>query len=214
LVCWSIAAAKVTSLDSKYRSHHQGQNRVSLFSPRHRATYLFAAMFLALTILLGVRLNEWAPDAEPGRCYDSHLLTSPSAGHPHADLVYVGCTAAWMLAVMGGAAFIPFWRHKWLLTAAFLQFPVHFYSMVVLRVANGDKLKSDGEGENGWDFGQTTAVLLLALAFQELLKKGLQFRRVRKELLATGGRQEHRKGSETEQFSSSERRAEEGQLQS
>lgn len=149
---------------------------MSFFTIRHRATYLFGVMFLALTILLCLRLNEWDVDARPGRCYYSHLVTAGGYGsHPLADKIYVGVTAAWMLLAIGMAAFMGVRWRKWILRSAFLQFPVHLYMAIALRSENQGRLAGDERDENGWDFGQTTAVLLLGAAFEELVRKGSDY---------------------------------------
>lgn len=45
---------------------------------------------------------------------------------------------------------------------------------LALRSANQGKLEGDAY-ENYWDFGQTTAVVLFAMALRELLDKGFEF---------------------------------------
>lgn len=149
---------------------------MSFFTIRHRAAYMFGVMFLALTILLCLRVNEWDVDARPGRCYYSHLVTAGGYGsHPLADKIYVGVTAAWMLLAIGMAAFMGVCWRKWILRSAFLQFPVHLYMAIALRSENQGRLEGDEKDENGWDFGQTTAVLLLGAAFEELVRKGSEY---------------------------------------
>lgn len=148
--------------------------RSAHFTPRHRATYLFAVLYLALTILLCISLDNWVPDSEPGRCYFTHLVTTPTAGHPSADKIYISVTSSWMILVMLAAAFSGArWRHS-ILILAFLQFPVHLYMTLALRSANQGKLEGNAY-ENYWDFGQTTAVVLFAMALRELLDKVFEF---------------------------------------
>lgn len=141
-------------------------------------------MFVTLTILLGIRLSEWHPDREPGRCYYSSLITITNARHPAADKVYVAITAAWMLLVMFSAAFFGAMHRRWILVSAFLQFPVHLYMTIALRTENQGKLSGEEKDENGWDFGQTTAVVLLAAAVEELGRKFGEYRHFEKELRA------------------------------
>ncbi|KAL6898808.1 hypothetical protein GGI43DRAFT_427936 [Trichoderma evansii] len=180
LVCWTYCDLRLhrSSYEHDWASHlftrYFACFRSSHFTPRHRATYLFAALYLVLTILLCVALDNWALDQQPGRCYFSHLVTSPNANHPLSDKVYVGFTASWMILVMLAAALSGArWSHT-ILILAFLQFPVHLYMALALRSANQGKLEGGGY-ENGWDFGQTTAVILLAVAGRELFDKGLEF---------------------------------------
>ncbi|KAH0493250.1 hypothetical protein TgHK011_008164 [Trichoderma gracile] len=181
LVCWTYCTLRLHQPSSRpdYASHlltrHIACLRSIHFTPRHRGTYLFAAMYLVLTVLLGLSLDAWQPDAPPGRCYFATLITSPRANHPAEDKAYVAFTAAWMLLVMLAAAFSGArWRHT-ILALAFLQFPVHLYMALALRAANQGHLVGDDARENQWDFGQTTAVVLLAMAARELFDKGTEF---------------------------------------
>ncbi|KAL6804432.1 hypothetical protein J3E68DRAFT_393376 [Trichoderma sp. SZMC 28012] len=180
LVCWTYCnvrlhrSAAPKDLSTHLLSRYFTILRSAHFTPRHRATYLFAVLYLALTILLCISLDNWAPDSEPGRCYFTHLVTTPTAGHPSADKIYVSITASWMILVMLAAAFSGArWRHS-ILILAFLQFPVHLYMTIALRSANQGKLEGDAY-ENYWDFGQTTAVVLFAMALRELLDKVFEF---------------------------------------
>lgn len=53
--------------------------------------------------------------------------------------------------------------------------------VIALRLANQDHLEGE-ESENGWDFGQTTAVLLLGVTIQELFHKGHEYFTFEKDL--------------------------------
>lgn len=187
LVCWSFCAAKIKNISSKYPPRHPTKvPRISRWSPKHRVTYVFAILFLALTILLEVRLNEWSDsenseEPKPGRCYYTNGTSTPSAGHPWTDKTYVGITAGWLLLVMASAIFGRSERRKIILILAFLQFPVHLYMTIALRTANQEHLSGE-EGENGWDFGQTTAILLLGVTINELVSKSLGFHKETKAL--------------------------------
>ncbi|EHK43731.1 hypothetical protein TRIATDRAFT_16838, partial [Trichoderma atroviride IMI 206040] len=180
LVCWTYCNVRLHRASHAHDwAHHLFERHLACFrsphfTPRHRATYLFVSLYLVLTILLCVALDNWALDRPPGRCYFSHLVTSSGAPHPMSDKVYVSFTASWMMLVMMAAALSGArWRHT-ILVLAFLQFPVHLYMALALRSANQGKL--DGGGyENGWDFGQTTAVILLAVAAREVFDKGLEY---------------------------------------
>ncbi|PNP39119.1 hypothetical protein TGAMA5MH_08971 [Trichoderma gamsii] len=180
LVCWTYCDVRLhRSSHAHDWAHHLFERHFACFrsphfTPRHRATYLFASLYLVLTILLCVALDDWALDQRPGRCYFSHLVTSSGAPHPMSDKVYVSFTASWMILVMMAAALSGArWRHT-ILVLAFLQFPVHLYMALALRSANQGKLEGDGY-ENEWDFGQTTAVILLAVAAREVFDKSLEY---------------------------------------
>ncbi|KAK1760292.1 hypothetical protein QBC47DRAFT_408375 [Echria macrotheca] len=184
LITWTFSVAKHPN-SSKYtpRARKTPITRRILTS-RHRMTYTFSLLFLALAILLEVRLGDWSTDpaAPAGSCFHvSGLLAAPGAAHPAADRVYVAITAAWLLVVMFLAIFQgPARRHSVLL-AAVVQFPVHLYAVIALRTGNQAFLESEGgEQENDWDFGQTTAVLLLGVTVHECVEKGKELWRLEK----------------------------------
>lgn len=162
LVCWRYCRTKL------------GEPRPSWFNNRYRAVYIFVALYLALTILLGIRLNQWSPHHEPGRCYYSHLVTDPSGSHPGVDLYYVGFTSPWLISVILASVFLGVKRRRIILVLSSLHFPLHLYMTIALRQANQYKFER-GAHENEWDFGQTTAVLLLAIGVIEFVQKGREY---------------------------------------
>lgn len=172
LVCWRYCRAKIDEPDMKLQGR---KTRISWFNNRYRAVYIFVALYLALTILLGVRLNEWAPDQEPGRCYYSALVTDPSDAHPDADKYYVGFTSFWLMSVVLASVFVGVKRRRTILVLSSLHFPLHLYMTLALRQANQGKFEGKDVHENNWDFGQTTAVMLLAIAVVELGQKGKEY---------------------------------------
>ena len=186
MTCWTFTSARV----SEYRSRrHKDTPRISRLSPRHLGLYMYVVLFFALSVLLGVRLNEW-DDEEEGHCYNSHLVTASQDDHPGADKTYLGFTAAWMLlslimSVLGDAK-----RVKKVLGLAALQYPLHLYMMIVLRLANTDLLEGDGH-ESDWRFGQTVAVLLFGLTFRELLIGLWKYARYERTVTQKRSRQMH-----------------------
>lgn len=173
LVCWRYCRAKIDEPDMKL--HPERRERISWFHNRYRTVYIFVALYLALTILLGIRLNEWSPHQEPGRCYYSALVTNPSDSHPTADKYYVGFTSAWLMTVVLASVFAGVNRRRAILVLSSLHFPLHLYMTIALRQANQGKFEGETSHENEWDFGQTTAVMLLAIAVVELVKKGKEY---------------------------------------
>jgi hypothetical protein len=187
LVCWTFCAARLSHRHNAAGASSQNRRvRKRLLTPRYRTTYLFGLLFLALTILLCIRLDEWAPDHRPGRCYDARFIVHSSAAHPVADKVYVAITAAWLLIVMALAIFLGARRRRLVLLLSFLQFPVHLYMALALRTANQGRLEGEDGNENRWDFGQTTAVLLLSIAVSELISKAREYVKFEKELKQKG----------------------------
>jgi hypothetical protein len=114
--------------------------------------YSFSFLFLAYTILLGLRLDDWKEDEERGDCYKTHLVTNLSASHPLVDKVYLGITASWFLISMFAAVFSTRKTANAVLILALLQYPLHLYMAAAMRAANQDSLDSDDE--NNWDFGR------------------------------------------------------------
>ena len=144
-------------------------------------------LFLGLAILLLVRLHTgWSvdPTATPGSCFrSSGVLAAPSAAHPAADQAYVAVTAAVLLVVMLLAVFGGPERRYFILAAAAAQFPVHLYAVIALRTGNQELLEAaGGESENRWDFGQTTAVLLLLVTLNEFYSKARETVRFEKQV--------------------------------
>ncbi|KAL2784686.1 hypothetical protein BJX66DRAFT_329783 [Aspergillus keveii] len=191
LVCWRFCRVKIDGqqptegdADDNEKTHAKRPSesrkrgipgRISYWNARYRATFLFIALYLALTILLCIRLNEWAPNTAPGRCYHSHLVTSPGASHPDADKIYVSITASWLIGVVLASVFLGVNRRRGILVLSSLHFPLHLYMAIALRQANQGRFEGEAKHENEWDFGQTTAVVLLGGAVVELLAKGREY---------------------------------------
>ncbi|KJK68049.1 hypothetical protein P875_00108697 [Aspergillus parasiticus SU-1] len=174
LVCWRFVRAKMEVSDTSPQSK-SSRKRISYWNGRYRATFLFVILYLGLLILLCVRLNEWAPDTEPGRCYFSTLVTSPHASHPGDDQIYVSITGSWLIVVILSSVFVGVGGRRWILILASLHFPLHLYMAIALRQANQGKFEGEVKHENEWDFGQTTAVVLLGIAIVELIAKGREY---------------------------------------
>ncbi|KAH8881018.1 hypothetical protein GQ53DRAFT_624164, partial [Thozetella sp. PMI_491] len=148
---------------------------VSRRSPRYLTTYLFAMFFTALTLVVLVRLRNWDGNSEtPGLCYVTNGVSLAISDHPLSDIIYVAITASWLLGAMALASFAGPRRRRILLLSAYVQYPVHLYFAISIRHVNQPQLEGD-EREDGWDFGQTTAMLLLGVAILEVASKTLQY---------------------------------------
>ncbi|KAI0482067.1 hypothetical protein GGR56DRAFT_168345 [Xylariaceae sp. FL0804] len=133
-----------------------------------------------------LHLNHWSlANAESGHCYITTGVTAPGAWHPAADQVYVGITAVYLVLSMVGAIVAPLGLRGPLLAISGLQFPLHLYMMLALRLANQGRLEGE-ESENGWDFGQTTAVILLHYALVDLVRRLRELRRFERRIEAHG----------------------------
>lgn len=168
LVCWTFTGAKtLKTRDHRFTPAH--------WTPRFRVTYAFGVLFLVLTIFLEIRLDEWSLTSEElGNCYITTGITSADASHPRTDKAYVAVTAVWLLVTVFGALFCSVKFRKPLLILAGLQFPLHLYMMIKFRTENQPYLEGE-EKENGWDFGQTTATMLLGLAVGQLIRQGVRY---------------------------------------
>ncbi|CAI7595287.1 unnamed protein product [Penicillium glandicola] len=177
LVCWRYCRAKLEP-DTKHHPGRRSQRisaRINYFEGRYRAAYIYLVLYLILIIVLCIRLDEWAPDTEPGRCYFTNLVTSKTASHPTADKVYVAVTGSWLIIGILASVFGGVNKRRWILIQSTLQFPLRLYMSIALRQANQGKFEGETNHENEWDFGQTTAVLLLGIAVAELVTKGKEY---------------------------------------
>ncbi|KAH8886552.1 hypothetical protein GQ53DRAFT_596466, partial [Thozetella sp. PMI_491] len=156
LVCYKFITAKNASRTPvAMRTAPKGFHRIDGLAPRFRVAYAYAILFLIITIMLLVKLSKWSLTSEElGYCYRTEYMSIPASHHPYTDQAYVAVTAIWLLSVMFGTIFGSIrWR------------------------------KSDGdETEDNWDFGQTTATLLLCTALAELFLKGLEYYSFEKDL--------------------------------
>jgi heme/copper-type cytochrome/quinol oxidase subunit 4 len=125
-------------------------------------------------------LGEW-DETEEGHCYITTGLSAPASTHPEADKAYVGVSATYLIvallmAVVGSATLV-----RTVLILALLQFPLHLYMMITLRVNNSTRL--DGtESESDWRFGQTVAVLLLGMTIREIISGFQEWRKFEKNI--------------------------------
>ncbi|KAF3012196.1 hypothetical protein G7054_g10003 [Neopestalotiopsis clavispora] len=149
--------------------------------PPHRlsfqylTTYLYAIFFFALTVVTLNHMLQWNPRTEePGYCYNTAGSADPGAEQPGTEIMYVVVTGFSLLCTMIGAIFSgPRLRFP-LVLFAIMHYVVHLYFMIVVREAN-QKLLEGSEREDRWDFGQSTAMLLLGLAFLEAIKKAVKY---------------------------------------
>ncbi|KAK2746305.1 hypothetical protein FQN55_005733 [Onygenales sp. PD_40] len=169
---------------------------------------IFAILYLAFSIVFGIRLTNW-DTSEPGMCYSSSGI-APANNHPGVDHIYLGATCAFFYVALicaiidpsalsrlqdkvaqktrlaetlrrisrGGMNFsysegapenTVTENSRIILSLAMLQFPVHLYFIVALRVANTDLLEGGSE-ENDWTFGQVVAIVMLGGTLLECYK--------------------------------------------
>ncbi|KAK1831432.1 hypothetical protein QBC39DRAFT_351297 [Podospora conica] len=133
------------------------------------AGILFAALYLAFAVLFGRALRSWDWNT-PGACYNTRLLATPSASHPYVDLIYLGVTCFFMFCSCALPVYVLLFNTfgnvkqareyaQIVLVLSFMQYPLHLYSVVALRVSNRGLL--EGDSEDSWGFGQVVALVLL-----------------------------------------------------
>ncbi|KAI0127930.1 hypothetical protein BJ170DRAFT_394967 [Xylariales sp. AK1849] len=139
--------------------------------------YIYAIFFFALTIVTLTHLLRWdEQSSSPGLCYNTDGSADPGAEQPGTEITYVVATGFALLITMGGALFSGRKLRMPLVILAVIHYGVHLYFMIVVREANQPLLEGL-EREDRWDFGQSTAMLLLGLSVGEVLKKSFQYRR-------------------------------------
>lgn len=148
----------------------------SRLSSRYLTVYGFAIFFIALAITFVIRLAAWQEDGKLGECYNTAFASHRSASHPGSDQTYVLVTAIWVLVAIGMAVFGGSKVLMLVLVFAMLEYPVHLYFMIAIRHVNQPLLEGT-EDEDRWDFGQTTAILLLGLAYLEFATKAWKYRK-------------------------------------
>jgi hypothetical protein len=153
-------------------------HRLSL---RYLTTYVYIIFFFALTVVLITHLLQWDENSSAlGFCYNIQGSADPGTDQPGTELTYVVATGFGLLILMFSAGFGAPRLRTFLVVSAFVQYVVHLYFMVAVRQANQALLEGP-DREDRWDFGQTTAMLLLGLAFAEVVQKSWDYRQWCKE---------------------------------
>jgi len=121
----------------------------------------FFLLYLGYLIGFGVRLRRWNNDV-PGHCYDTALLALRRHGHPYADNIYLGVTGFYttLLAVQAVEKSSILFDRIMHVHLASLQYSLHLYSVIAIRISNQRLLK--GGSENTMGFGQLVALLMLS----------------------------------------------------
>ncbi|CAG8962310.1 hypothetical protein HYFRA_00005365 [Hymenoscyphus fraxineus] len=179
-------------------------NRASRFT----LITIFLVLYLAFTICFGIALNEW-DDGIAGRCYNTSFIAVPHASHPRHDHIYISLTCVYLYGAFEFAIYPSLltiisstsianrragirkatWEDLERLTAlniTIVQFIVHLYFLVAIRVSN-QALSEEGGAENKWGFGQILAVAMLSVNIWECVKGGREYYlwgKARKEELA------------------------------
>lgn len=151
-----------------YDSHLESQH------VRYFCISIFGLLYFGFTIMLGIRLNDWN-DEVPGRCYRVSNIALPNSKHPYVDQIYLGVTASYVFSLLILATTIcrvPSTRLYWqksIILVGTLQFVLHVYTLVALRISN-QPLLDNVALEDQWGFGQVIAVIMLFATLLECAK--------------------------------------------
>ena len=134
-----------------------------------------ATLYTAFAIFFGIRLNKWN-DTLPGKCYNASLVSSHNAKHPLVDQIYLGVTSFYVF-VLGFCATpyhsdgspIIFGSQSSGIGTLLLQFVLHMYTVIALRVSN-QHLLDNAKLEEQWGFGQILALVMLGTTLLECAK--------------------------------------------
>ncbi|KAK6815658.1 hypothetical protein PG987_016662 [Apiospora arundinis] len=58
---------------------------------------VYSGLYLAFTILFGMKLQMW-DESISGQCYNTSRMSTPGAAHPYVDSIYLGFTALYLFA--------------------------------------------------------------------------------------------------------------------
>ena len=126
---------------------------------------MFLLLYLTFVIMFGIRLNDW-DDSTPGQCYSASRIAIPDGLHPIGDQIYLGITSSYCYALLFSATIesrAPSQRDQAqiaVIALGSLQFVLHFYMAISLRVSN-QSLLDNPSVEERWGFGQILAVVML-----------------------------------------------------
>lgn len=124
--------------------------------------------------MLGIRLNE-GNDEVPGRCYRASNIALSNAKHPFIDQVYLAVTSFYVLnlfclaALACRASMLRLYLQKSIIILGTLQYTLHVYILVALRVSN-QPLLDNLALEEQWGFGQVIAIIMLVATLLECAK--------------------------------------------
>ena len=149
-------------------------NRLESQRVRYLSITIFGLLYFGFTIMLGIRLNDWN-DEELGRCYNASRIALPNAKHPLDDQVYLGITSAYVFSMLlivtiycRVQALRLYWQ-KSVITVGAMQFILHIYILVALRISN-QSLLDNVALEDQWGFGQVIAIVMLVATLLECAK--------------------------------------------
>ena len=132
---------------------------------RYCSIAMFLLLYLTFVIMFGIRLNDW-DDSAPGQCYSTSRIAVPDGLHPIGDQIYLGITSFYCYVLLLTAKIesrMPSQRdraQKGVIIMGSLQFVLHVYTAISLRVSN-QSLLDNPSVEERWGFGQILAVIML-----------------------------------------------------
>lgn len=124
--------------------------------------------------MFGIRLNDWN-DEVSGRCYNASRIALPNAKHPVDDQVYLGLTSSYVFSLLVIVTIycrvqsLRLYWQKAVITVGALQYILHVYIVMALRVSNQSLLDNIAL-EDQWGFGQVIAIVMLVVTLLECAK--------------------------------------------
>ena len=156
--CWSVSTS--AAISCAYGPRLEAQ-RV-----RYCSIAIFLMLCLAFVIMFGIRLNDW-DNSTPGQCYSTSKIALPYGLHPMGDQIYLGITSLYCFALIVMATSesrdpdLRDNKQKKVITMGSLQFVLHVYTAISLRISN-QSLLDNPSPEEKWGFGQILELVLLA----------------------------------------------------
>lgn len=144
---------------------------------RYSCIGIFGTFYTAFAIFYGTRLREW-DNQKPGRCFNTLGIAVPGARHPSVDHIYLAVTAFYAYVLLSLAIMYCRWqekeqiirqRQKDILLISSIQFVIHIYMVIALRVSNTG-LSNDPSLEQQWGFGQVLALVMFGTTLLECAK--------------------------------------------
>lgn len=131
-------------------------------------------LYLAFSILFGVRLNDWN-DEVSGQCYNSARTALLDSKHPYVDHIYLAITSLYVYAFFFAATTylriprLPVDFQGAILFYGLLKFILHVYMVTSVHIAN-QGLLDNASLEQQWGFGQILPLIMAGSTVVECAK--------------------------------------------
>ena len=165
---FSYSLYSVSTTAAVFSAWYDVDSSTTVKKARAASLTTYFILYLGLLVGFGVRLKKWDNNV-PGHCYNTALLARQKDGHPYVDNIYLGLTGFFTTALAFLALEQAFETEdaperlarqtEIPLGYACIQYPLHLYSVVAIRISNQRLL--EGDSENTMGFGQLVAMVML-----------------------------------------------------